>query len=79
MEKKPRPKDVLVDIRTTISWLHVANNYFSKSVSWFYQRMDERDVNGYGKPARFTDEQREELRGALYNIADRIRKAADKL
>ncbi|MDY5858196.1 MAG: DUF5053 domain-containing protein [Porphyromonas sp.] len=79
MEKKPRPKDTLSDILDVVSWLHVANDYFSKSVSWFYQRMDERDVNGYGKPARFTDEQREELRGALYDIAERIRQAADKL
>ena len=39
-------KQQLNDILFAVSWREVANNYFSKSVSWFYHKMDGIDGNG---------------------------------
>lgn len=77
MHIKENPKSILNDILLTISWKEVANEYFNKSASWFYQRFDNMKVNG--KPASFTDEELKQLKEALNDIADRIRIASDKL
>lgn len=75
--KEGSTKAKLYDIIVDISWGMIAKRYFSKSASWFYQRMN--GIDGNGKPTDFTEEERKQLKGALCDLADRIRKAADNL
>ncbi len=70
---KAKMKDILV----SISWADLSRKYFGKSNSWLYHKMDGRDGNG--KPTAFTPEEAEQLKGALCDLADRIRKAADQI
>ncbi len=65
------------DILTIVSWGYIGKNYFGKSVSWFYNKM--RGIDGNGGVGGFTPEETAQLKGALCDIADRIRKAADSL
>ncbi len=68
-------KTKMTDILVSISWADLSRRYFGKSNSWLYHKMDGRDGNG--KPTSFTPEEAEILKGALCDLADRIRKAAD--
>ena len=70
---KQKLKDIILDINVA----KIANRYFSKSSGWLYRKFDGRDGNG--KETDFTPEELEQLKGALYDLADRIRKAADTL
>lgn len=72
-EAKKKLKDIILDINVA----KIANRYFSKSSGWLYHKFDGRDGNG--KETDFTLEELEQLRGALYDLADRIRRAADTL
>lgn len=70
-------KTKMTDILVSISWADLSRRYFGKSNSWLYHKMDGRDGNG--KPTSFTPEEAEILKGALCDLADRIRKAADMI
>ena len=70
-------KDKLDDVLTAVSWRDFANTYFHRSSSWFYHKMD--GIDGNGGTGGFTPEEAEQLRGALYDLADRIRRAADSI
>lgn len=74
---KSKVRSALRDIDLIISWRHIANDYFQKSVSWFYQRLNE--VDGHGNPCEFTPEEKEQLRGALIDLSERIRRAAENI
>lgn len=67
----------LADIDDNISWGAVAKEYFNKSASWFYHKMD--GIDGNRKPTEFNLEERIQLKGALCDLADRIRRAADRI
>ena len=73
--QKETMKSKLNDILVSISWSDISRRYFSKSNSWLYHKMDGRDGNG--KPPAFPPEEAEQLKGALCDLADRIRRAAD--
>ena len=75
--EKSKVRQALRDIDLNVSWRHIANDYFQKSVSWFYQRLNE--VDGHGNPCEFSPEEKEQLRGALVDLSDRIRRAAEKI
>ena len=70
-------KKQLEDILLAISWRELAHRYFEKSGSWLYHKLD--GVDGNKKPTEFTMEERYQLKGALVDLADRIRKAADSI
>lgn len=70
-------KKQLEDILLAISWWELAHRYFEKSGSWLYHKLD--GVDGNKKPTEFTMEERYQLKGALVDLADRIRKAADSI
>jgi hypothetical protein len=70
-------KAKLKDILLMVIWGKISNQYFSRSSSWFYNKMNGRDGNG--GEGTFTDEEVEILKGALIDLADRIRKCADSL
>ena len=42
-----------------------------------HQRPNE--VDGHGNPCEFTPEEKEQLRGALIDLSERIRRAAEKI
>ena len=68
-------KKKLYDLLVAISWADLSRTYFGKSSSWLYHKMDGRDGNG--KPTDFTPEEAQQLKGALVDLSDRIRSAAD--
>ena len=70
-------KQQMYDILLAISWGNLAKTYFTKSASWFYHKMDGRDGNG--KPTEFNLEERAELKEALVDLSNRIRRAADSI
>lgn len=62
------------DILLAISWRELANSYFHKSSSWLYHKMD--GIDGNGGKGGFTPEEAEQLRGALVDLSNRIRRVA---
>ena len=84
MENKGVKKDVVLisdmkskvsDILTSISWRDLARTYFGKSSSWFYHKMD--GINGMGAPGGFTKDEAKQLKNALLDLSDRIRRVAE--
>ena len=67
----------LYDLLVAIAWADLSRTYFGKSSSWLYHKMDGRDGNG--KPTTFTAEEQEQLKGALIDLSNRIRKAAETI
>lgn len=65
------------DIFDAITWGDLARTYFEKSASWFYNKM--KGIDGNGKPTEFSYDEKMQLQGALYDLADRIRRAADSI
>lgn len=70
-------KGRLKDILMAISWRDFSNTYFNKSSSWFYHKMD--GIDGNGGVGGFSPEEAEQLRGALVDLSNRIRAAADNI
>lgn len=70
-------KQKLSDILLTVSWREIARTYFGKSSSWLYHRMD--GINGDGGVGGFSPEEAKQLQGALFDLSDRIRRAAEKI
>jgi len=70
-------KAQLNDLLISISWSDLAKRYFDKSGSWLYHKLD--GIDGNKKPTEFTEVERIQLKGALVDLADRIRRAADTI
>lgn len=70
-------KAQLSDLLISISWADLAKRYFGRSGSWLYHKLD--GIDGNKKPTSFADEERERLRGALVDLSERIRRAADSI
>lgn len=67
----------LADILVSVSWGDISRTYFGKSPSWLYHKLDEIDGNG-GKGG-FSEQELTQFKGALCDLADRIRRVADSL
>lgn len=67
------------DIYLAVSWREIKREYFDngKSMSWFQHKMY--GIDGNGGTGGFTPEEGEMLRGALIDLAERIRRAADTI
>ena len=76
-EKITDMKMRLQDILLSISWRELSTHYFGKSCSWLYHKLD--GIDGNGKQDGFTPEEAEQLKSALNDLADRIRRAADSI
>ena len=70
-------KKKVKDIMMAISWRDLANNYFHKSSSWFYHKMD--GIDGNGGKGGFNEAEAEQLRNALFDLSNRIRRAAEEI
>ncbi|OJU55652.1 MAG: DUF5053 domain-containing protein [Bacteroidales bacterium 45-6] len=77
VKKNQNIKFALHDIILDVTWSKISKRYFGKSSSWIYNKLN--GIDGNGGDGGFTDEERELLRGALVDFADRLRVAADKI
>lgn len=75
--KGTKIKQENIELLLDINVGSLARKYFNKSGSWLYHKLD--GIDGNGKETDFSPEELELLKGAFYDIADRLRKAADKL
>lgn len=67
----------LGDILMALSWREIARNYFGKSSSWLYHKLD--GIDGNGGVGGFSHSEAMELKDALIDLSDRIRAAADRI
>jgi hypothetical protein len=65
---KKKMYDILVDI----SWAKIAKNYFGKSPSWIYHKIDE--IND-----EFSESELEQFKNALFDLSRRIRIVAENI
>ena len=70
-------KNRMSDIYLSVSWREISRTYFEKSVPWFQHKMY--GIDGNGGVGGFTPEEAQQLRGALVDLSDRIRRAADNI
>lgn len=70
-------KLLLSGVDNYLSLSQIAQDYFGKTRSWLYQRINGAIVNG--KPAQFTLEEQQQLSNALLDISNRIKDTALKL
>lgn len=70
-------KQRMGDILLSVSWREVARNYFGKSSSWFYHKMD--GIDGNGGVGGFTPNEAETMRNALLDLSRKIQEAAAKI
>lgn len=70
-------KKRMSDIYLAVSWRELSRTYFDKSVSWFQQKMY--GIDGNGGTGGFTPEEAQQLHGALIDLSNRIRRAADTI
>lgn len=75
--EKTTVRQKVYDILTEISWADLSRQYFGKSSSWMYHKLD--GIDGNGGEGGFTDAELQQLKGALCDLADRIRRTADSL
>ncbi len=76
-EKITDMKKRMSDIYLAVSWREIARTYFDKSVPWFQHKMY--GIDGNGGTGGFTPEEAGQLRGALVDLSNRIRRAADNI
>ena len=70
-EKDNTVKQRIQDILLCVSWREIANTYFDRPASWQWL---------YNKLNRIDDEKEKELlRGALFDLSERIRRAAETI
>lgn len=67
----------LTDIDLNMNWGRFAKDYFEKSASWFYNKMQ--GIDGNGGVGGFTAEEINQFKAGLRDLARRINTAADKL
>ena len=67
-------KQRMSDIYLAVSWREIANTYFDRPASWLYNKLNGIDDNG-----GFTEKEKEQLRGALFDLSERIRRAAETI
>ncbi len=70
-------KQKMADILVAISWREIARRYFGKSSSWLYHKLD--GIDGNGGVGGFTPEEARQLKGALCDLSERLRRAADSI
>ncbi len=71
-------KNRMSDIYLAVSWREITRTYFAgKSMSWFQHKMY--GIDGNGGVGGFNPEEALQLKGALVDLSERIRRAADSI
>lgn len=76
MQQKASVRQVLNDVYEEVNWAYLAKNYFGKSRSWLYHKFS--GMNN-GVMDDFSDVDRDRLKDALKDIAQRVNAVADRL
>ncbi|MDE6009800.1 MAG: DUF5053 domain-containing protein [Muribaculaceae bacterium] len=66
------------DILMALSWREIARHYFGRSSSWLYHKLDGIKSDGTSGGG-FTPQEAEQLKNALLDMAERIKRAASSL
>lgn len=69
--------DDIKDIAIYLKWGNISQDYFGFSRSWIYQRINGYDGNG--NTCEFSASQKETLREALRDLAQKLNDAAEKI
>lgn len=77
LAKKETMKKHLSDIALDVSWAKISQKYFGKSASWIYNKIN--GIDGNGGEGGFTEAEKQQLKTALYDFADRLRATANKI
>jgi hypothetical protein len=77
ISKQYTVKQRLSDIVMDISWAKISKKYFGKSSSWIYHKLD--GIDGSGNKSDFTYSERLQLKNALLDFSERIRRAAETI
>ena len=72
--KVPTIREQVWDIIVEVSWGQISEQYFGQSRSWLSKKMNGKGFNG--GEGDFTEEEKEQLKGALFDLSERIRKVA---
>lgn len=72
--KVPTIREQVWDIIVEVSWGQISEQYFGKSRSWLSKKINGKGFNG--GEGDFTEEEKEQLKGALFDLSERIRKVA---
>lgn len=72
--KVPTIREQVWDIIVEVSWGQISEQYFGKSRSWLSKKMNGKGFNG--GEGDFTEEEKEQLKGTLFDLSERIRKVA---
>ena len=72
--KVPTIREQVWDIIVEVSCGQISEQYFGKSRSWLSKKMNGKGFNG--GEGDFTEEEKEQLKGALFDLSERIRKVA---
>ena len=75
--KQEKVKQQISDIIMDVSWAKISQKYFGKSSSWMYHKLD--GIDGNGNKIDFTYSERLQLKNALFDFSERIRKAAETI
>ena len=67
----------LESVIPAISLVYIAKNYFNKTDAWLYQRINGNMVNG--KPAYFTQEEKNTLANALQDLSIKLHETSVRL
>jgi len=77
-EKKTFTTATMQDIILDITWSKIALRYFpDKSIPWFYNKL--RGVDGNGGTGDFNYSERVQLRNALFDFSERVRRVAENI
>lgn len=76
VKKQTSVRRILDPIILNISWAEISKEYFGKSRSWLYQKFT--GYNGHAE-TDFTEKERNIMKNALYDLAEKIRYAADNI
>ncbi|MDE5976353.1 MAG: DUF5053 domain-containing protein [Muribaculaceae bacterium] len=86
MNRTSKNPDILItdakmrldDILLALSWREIARSYFGRSSSWLYHKLDGIKSDGT-QGGGFTAQEAQELKCALIDLAERIKRAASSL
>ena len=70
---KKQIEDILLDL----SWARISRNYFGKSTGWLYHKLN--GIDSHGNKKDFSEEEKEKLKAALYEMAAKISAAAENI
>ena len=77
ISKQDTVKYQLSDIIMDVSWAKISMKYFGQSSSWIYHKLD--GIDGNGNRSDFTYSEKLQLKNALFDFSERIRRAAETI